>query len=57
MELNGIHNCEKCRGKIVSISIDNLGVTRCAYCNQVVDYHPYFEFLRTKRKIKNKDGN
>jgi hypothetical protein len=53
MELSEIHNCEKCEGKIVCISIDNLGVTRCAYCNQVVDYRPYFEFLRRKMEKKN----
>jgi hypothetical protein len=42
VELSDIHNCSKCQGKIVSISIDNVGVTRCGYCNEVVDYEPYF---------------
>ena len=44
MELSEIHNCEKCQGKIVCISIDNLGITRCTYCNQVVDYSDYFKY-------------
>ena len=42
MDLSEIHNCEKCRGKIVSITVDLVGVTRCGYCNQVVDYNSYF---------------
>mgnify|MGYP001596298251 CR=1 FL=1 len=42
MELSEIHDCEKCQGKIVGITIDNLGITRCAYCNQIVNYKPYF---------------
>ena len=45
MELEDIHNCELCRGKIVCISVDELGVTRCGYCNQVVDYRPYYSNL------------
>jgi hypothetical protein len=45
MELSEIHDCEKCRGKIVFISVDNLGVTRCGYCNAVVDYGPYYQNL------------
>lgn len=32
------HDCDKCHGKIVCVSVDKLGVTRCAYCNQVVNY-------------------
>ena len=40
-----MHDCEKCRGKIVFISVDNLGITRCGYCNQVVDYGPYYRNL------------
>lgn len=45
MELEEIHNCEKCRGKIVCISVDHVGVTRCGYCNEVVDYSPYYQNL------------
>jgi len=52
MELSEIHDCEKCHGKIVCISIDALGVTRCAYCNQVVNYKPYYDFIRTKMEEK-----
>jgi len=52
MELSEIHDCEKCHGKIVFISIDLLGITRCGYCHQVVDYKPYFEFIRKKMEEK-----
>lgn len=45
MELEEIHDCEKCHGKIVCISVDNVGVTRCGYCNEVVDYGPYYQNL------------
>jgi ribosomal protein L37AE/L43A len=45
MELSEVHDCEKCHGKIVCISVDNVGVTRCGYCNAVVDYGPYYQNL------------
>jgi len=32
------HNCDKCQGKIFCVSIDKLGITRCAYCNELVIY-------------------
>lgn len=32
------HSCQKCQGKIFCISIDKLGQTRCAYCNEIVNY-------------------
>ena len=47
IDLSEIHDCKKCRGKIVSISVDYVGVERCGYCNQVVDYKG---FLRRKLK-------
>ena len=50
-ELSEIHNCKKCQGKIVSITIDKVGVTRCAYCNQVVDYSDYFKYQEAKRVL------
>ena len=43
-DLSKIHNCEKCQGKIVMISIDKLGITRCGYCNQVVNYSDFFKY-------------
>lgn len=52
MELSEIHNCEKCQGKIVAITIDKLGVTRCGYCNQVVDYSDYFKYQQAKRTLE-----
>ena len=36
--LEDYHDCEKCHGKIVCISIDNLGNSCCAYCGQIVKY-------------------
>jgi len=36
--LKDYHDCEKCRGKMVCITTDKLGVKRCGYCNQVVRY-------------------
>lgn len=32
------HSCKKSEGKIIAISMDKLGNTYCAYCNQRVDY-------------------
>ena len=52
MDLEKIHDCEKCHGKIVSIVIDLVGVTRCGYCNQVVDYSPLWEDPEFKKKLK-----
>lgn len=36
--LSKIHNCKKCRGKIVAIEVDEDGNTRCGYCHKRVDY-------------------
>ena len=38
MKLEEIHTCEKCEGKIVCITVDKLGITRCAYCHRIVNY-------------------
>lgn len=32
------HDCDKCHGKIVGISMDRLGNTYCGYCGQQVKY-------------------
>lgn len=51
IDFEKIHNCEKCRGKIVCIDIDKLGVSRCGYCNEVVNYKINFkkyEILKLK---------
>ena len=37
-DLSKYHDCEKCHGKIVGITIDKLGNMCCAYCGQVVKY-------------------
>jgi len=36
--LENYHDCYKCHGKIVAISLDKLGNTKCGYCGQVVKY-------------------
>jgi len=46
-ELSELHNCNKCEGKIVLVSADVLGVTRCGYCGEVVDYTSWM-----KKKLK-----
>lgn len=55
MNLSDIHDCEKCRGKIVAINIDHVGITRCGYCNEVVDYSRVLEYLKEEyeKKINN----
>ena len=41
IKLSDIHDCDKCHGKIVLISVDKVGITRCGYCNEIVDYREY----------------
>ena len=36
--LEDYHDCDKCHGKIVGISMDNLGNSCCAYCGEIVRY-------------------
>ena len=52
VSLEDIHNCDKCKGKIVLISIDKLGVTRCGYCNEVVNYKLYYDNIYKDEFIK-----
>lgn len=37
-----LHTCEKCKGKIVLIEVDVVGVERCGYCHEPVDYSGWF---------------
>lgn len=46
-----IHDCPKCHGKIVCITIDSTGITRCGYCNSIIDYSK----LMNKEFIKDVD--
>jgi len=39
--LSKIHSCNKSKNKLVNITIDYAGVTRCGYCNKVVNYLEY----------------
>jgi hypothetical protein len=34
MKIN--HTCKECKGKIILISVDKLGNTRCGYCNKII---------------------
>ena len=36
--LEDYHDCEKCHGKIVYITTDGLGNTKCGYCGEIVKY-------------------
>ena len=59
INFEAMHTCEKSRGKIVCITMDALGVTRCGYCNQVVDYSRFAETLKSKIStfLKGKEHN
>ena len=46
-QMKDAHNCSKCLGKLFCVSINEFGITRCAYCNQVVNYPQ-----ATKEEIK-----
>ena len=50
MDLEEIHDCEKCHGKIVAISVDKLGNTYCGYCGQRVDYSPFWKEIEEEMK-------
>jgi len=49
-KLSEIHDCEKCRGKIVCIARDHLGNTYCAYCGRKVDYSEFENEMMEKLK-------
>ena len=62
MDLSELHDCKKCHGKMVMISVDHCGVTRCGYCNEVVDYNKWFKTTKEFDKyselisVKNADN-
>ena len=59
-DLSKYHDCEKCRGKIVFISIDKFGNSICGYCSQIVKYPTLskrgFEIEREKWLKENVKG-
>jgi len=57
--LEKTHDCEKCHGKIVAISVDKLGNTYCGYCGQRVDYSPVMKELEKENEkfFKRSDEN
>jgi len=55
MELSELHDCKKCHNKMVLISCDALGVTRCGYCGEPIRYDLWFEQeMKKRRGDKNK---
>lgn len=48
MRFDEIHSCAKSRGKMVAITKDLLGITRCGYCHQIVDYSEFMPETRVK---------
>jgi len=54
IDLSEIHDCEKCHGKIVGITVDLTGIERCGYCGQVVPYKEFiYNKLRGERDARN----
>lgn len=43
MELEEVHDCPQCHGKMVSIEVDLVGNTYCGYCHQRVDYSKWIK--------------
>lgn len=61
MDLSELHDCEKSHGKIVAINMDHVGITRCGYCNEQVDYKSFFlkhnkDFTKWVEQIKSKSS-
>lgn len=54
MNLSDLHDCEKCRGKLVMIESDYLGITRCGYCREIVDYTKWLKREFITKDIDNK---
>jgi len=50
MDLEEIHDCEKCNGKIVAIAVDKLGNTYCGYCGQRVNYSSFMKKIEEEMK-------
>lgn len=46
-----IHQCSLSENKIILISVDHVGVTRCGYCYKVIDMRPLLEDPEYKKKI------
>ncbi len=56
-QMQDAHDCEKCHGKIFCVSINESGLTRCTYCNQVVHYpHASKEEMRSWMLEKESEG-
>ena len=50
--LEDYHDCEKCNGKMVFISVDFFGNTMCGYCDKMVRY-PTMKKEAFEKMIKN----
>jgi hypothetical protein len=54
-DLEKIHDCKKCHGKLVLIEVDICGNTYCGYCHQRVNYEKYFARLLPTLKSRVSD--
>lgn len=48
-----LHDCQKCHGKIVMITVDHTGNTYCGYCGERVDYSKLFKGARHDNSVHN----
>jgi len=46
-----IHQCGESENKIILMYLDNSGVTKCGYCNKVIDMRPLLEDPEYKKKL------
>lgn len=49
IDFSKLHDCKECHGKMINITKDLIGVERCGYCGQVVDYTG---FIKKHKMIK-----
>ena len=49
--IEDLHKCDKSEGKIVGICVDDIGIIRCGYCNEIVDYSPLWNNIEFKNKM------
>lgn len=55
-QMIGAHICEKCKGKIIGITIDLIGNQYCTYCGERINY-PQATFEEILNWIGEKEKN
>ena len=50
--IEDLHQCKKSEGKIVCINVNDVGITRCSYCNEIVNYSPLWNNEEFQIRIK-----